>query len=183
VVFVPIGDPGGRSSIVARVLRGLQDARGAKIQSMADIARLDRGSVSALYLIDDFSGTGDEFAGWWETIEPIIRPLESKVFVALLVVNNRALSRIRALVKDVFHVELLDDSANVLLASSAVFDDQERSQVLAYCERTESGDKFLRGYGDCGLLVAFKHGCPNNSLPILWFRSPRWQPLFHRYAI
>ena len=25
------------------------------------------------------------------------------------------------------------------------------------------------GYGSCGLMISFQHGCPNNSIPILWY--------------
>ena len=42
---------------------------------------------------------------------------------------------------------------------------------------------FERGFGNCGLLLAFKHGCPNNSLPVLWYSRNNWRPFFNRRAI
>ncbi|WP_456027250.1 phosphoribosyltransferase-like protein [Pseudomonas capeferrum] len=36
------------------------------------------------------------------------------------------------------------------------------------------------GWGGLGLLVAYEHGVPDNSLQLLWQRSDNWNPLFER---
>lgn len=36
------------------------------------------------------------------------------------------------------------------------------------------------GYGGLGLLVAYEHGVPDNTLQLLWNRSDTWSPLFER---
>ncbi len=77
----------------------------------------------------------------------------------------------------------MTENDNVISAMSAVFNEAEKEALLAYCRRTNASPEYLRGYGACGLLVAFKHGCPNNSLPILWHNSKVWHALFRRSAI
>jgi hypothetical protein len=80
-------------------------------------------------------------------------------------------------------VDELDGTANVLSAVCAAFDADEKAVVKQYCEKTGSAAQYVHGRGACGLLVAFKHGCPNNSLPILWWESKNWRSLFKRHAI
>jgi hypothetical protein len=36
------------------------------------------------------------------------------------------------------------------------------------------------GYGDLELAFGFNHSTPNNTLPILWYVSDKWQPLLER---
>ena len=36
------------------------------------------------------------------------------------------------------------------------------------------------GFGSLGLLVAYEHGVPDDSLRLLWSKSPTWAPLFDR---
>jgi hypothetical protein len=61
--------------------------------------------------------------------------------------------------------------------------DEVDTCIRKYCrrltERTSSIDTL--GFGGLGLGVVFEHGCPNNSLPILWMDQPDWDPLFERH--
>jgi hypothetical protein len=71
----------------------------------------------------------------------------------------------------------------VLSEPSGLFSADQKARLLDYCVATGCSEKFVKGYGDAGLLVAFKHGCSNNSLPVLWVTSDDWQGLFRRRAI
>ena len=77
----------------------------------------------------------------------------------------------------------LDGAANVLGDRNADLDADEKAVLVGYCRATGSTAEYLRGRGGCGLLVSFKHGCPNNSLPILWGEAQGWRALFRRHAI
>ena len=79
-------------------------------------------------------------------------------------------------------MNLLDETANVLTDSCTAFEGEEKEQLLAACVETGVGQGFVKGWGDCGLLLAYGHGCPNNSLPILWYESTNWESLFRRHA-
>jgi hypothetical protein len=149
---------------------------------MLEVARL-QGHCDALVFIDDFSGTGLTLEKWWENIEPSVRPANAEIFVGVLVLNERARSRIEDFAEAVLAVEELDESHNVFASANKDFSQIDKDRLLAQCKRTGCGTKYERGFEGCGLLLAFKHGCPNNSLPILWYESDSWRALFKRRAI
>src|SRR5947209_11950041 len=63
IFFVPVGQPGSSSTIIARVLRELSRTgvtRGIKVAWMTDLEKLGPDEVSAIVFVDDFSGTGDK---------------------------------------------------------------------------------------------------------------------------
>jgi len=180
--FVAVGDAGSGSGTVARVLRELTRNSNYRMASMIQVAQLPSGEVDAIVFVDDFSGTGRTLEKWWENVEPIVRPTNAAIFVGLLIINDRARQCIEGFA-DVLAVEELAPTADVFAPESIVFSDDDKARLLKNCRRTACGPKYERGFGECGLLLAFKHGCPNNSLPILWYRGDKWRPLFNRRAI
>jgi hypothetical protein len=42
------------------------------------------------------------------------------------------------------------------------------------------GEAEQEGFGSLGLMVAFEHGIPDDSLQLLWDRSANWFPLIER---
>lgn len=181
--FVPVGDGGSGSNTVARVLRNSLSGTRHKLLSMLDIAKLKPGAYDAIVFIDDFSATGDSLEKWWENVEPTIRPINAAVLVGLLLLNHLAYDRICTFAEEVVAVTELGPEADVLSTASTTFSDAAKPRILHYCRKTGIASKYEAGYGKCGLLVAFKHGCPNNSLPILWVHNRKWKSLFHRSAI
>ncbi len=181
-VFVAVGSLGSGSGTIARVLRELTKESNYKLLSMLDVSMLGPGDCDAIVCFDDFSGTGETLEKWWETVEPLVRPVNASFFVGLLVLNEQARNRIQAFA-EVVAVTELDATANMLAAGNLTFSQEEKPRLLEYCQRTALGPMYERGYGQCGLLLAFKHGCPNNSLPILWAQNEKWRPLFNRRAI
>lgn len=183
--FIAVGSPGSGSSIVARVLRDLVRGSQYRMLSMVDLISLEPGEIEAIVFVDDFSGTGSTLEKWWQNVESLIRPTGATVFVGLLVLNERA----RQLIEQFAHVlavEELGDSDDVFANENEKFSDSERATLLEHCRQTGCGPKYERGFGQCGLLLSFKHGCPNNSLPVLWFSgesAKKWRPLFNRRAI
>lgn len=183
IVFVPVGPPGGGAMTVARVLRQLNEARGTRILTMADIESVDADQMSIVVLINDFSGTGTELKEWWYMVEPLIASKDAKTVIAVLVMNAGAREELEEITRDVLSVDELGSEENVLAAASTVFAEEERTVLLEYCQRTGCSERYVRGFGECGLLVAFKHFCPNNSLPFLWYDADSWRPIFKRRAI
>lgn len=182
--FVAVGNPGSGSSVVARVLRDL--VRGQhRMLSMVDLISLKPGQIEALVFVDDFSGTGNTLQKWWQNVESLVRPTGSAVYVGLLLLNERA----RDLIEKFAHVLAVDEllgSADVFSNENRGFSVSEKATLLEHCRRTGCGPEYERGRGQCGLLLSFKHGCPNNSLPVLWFSgkpAKKWRPLFNRRAI
>jgi len=181
-VFVPLSrEPGGGAEIVARVLRSLRNPVRPRIMTMVDLGE-PPSNVDTLVFVDDFSGTGDTLTEWWETIEALVRPLAARAVFAALIMTSGAAERVSEFAVAASVLELGPDS-NVLGDDNAVFDGSEKERIFAYCRDTGCDAALLRGYGECGLLLAFTHGCPNNSLPILWYGDKGWDTLFLRRAI
>lgn len=181
-VFVAAGGSGSGSATVVRALRELVRGTPYRIATMLEVASIVPGGVDAIVFVDDFSGTGDTLVEWWANVEPIVRPNNAAVFVGLLVLNERARPRLEEFA-DVLSVTELGPEANVLGNDSNVFSKEQQERLLKYCRSTGCSRRYERGYGACGLLVALKHGCPNDSLPILWHDGDVWRPLFNRRAI
>ena len=182
IYFVPVGNQGSGSGIIARALRNA-GVDSDQIIHMLELNRLPDNEVGGIVFIDDFSGTGDSLVGWWETVEMMVRPKNADWVVAVLVLNESAEEKLHEFTPDIVWVEQLSDDDNVLSPDSLVFTEAEKQTILEYCARTECDERYLKGYGDCGLLLAFKHGCPDNSLPILWWPDSDWKSLFLRTAI
>jgi hypothetical protein len=182
VVFVAVGDAGAGSAFVARILRDLIRGTTHRLMSMLDLSRAAPGSIDAVVFVDDFSGTGQTLQTWWENVETLVRPTGAAVFVGLLVLNERARQRVEQL-GNVLAVEELDDTQNIFYPQNQAFSDSEKARIEEHCRRTGCAAKYQRGFGGCGLLLAFKHGCPNNSLPVLWYSGTQWRPLFNRRAV
>jgi len=184
VIFVPIGGPYSGSATIARVLRETGRVAQTNIKYMIEVDRIPAAHIGGLVLLDDFSGTGSTLDGWWRNVaEPIVLPKEAPYAVGLLIVNSRARQVIQSFVDRVYCVEELDEVENVLSQNSSRFTAEEKTSIRQYCRKTGCPPEYLTGWRDCGLLLAFKHGCPDNSLPILWGDWDDWEPLFKRRAV
>jgi len=181
ICFVPIGSAGSGAQQIARHLRSMRHVpRGCVI----DLLELDRRApteVQVVVAFDDFSGTGQTIKEWWDLNESIIRPKASEIVLGILVLNCIARSPLEEITERIMPVEELPASANVFHNDCIDFTIQEKTSLRRLCVRTKCGPKYVNGWGECGLLVVFKHGCPNNSIPILWHeREGEWEALFKR---
>lgn len=180
--FVAVGSLGAGSGTVARVLRDAIQRTNHRLVSMLELSRAAPGEFDAIVFIDDFSGTGESLEDWWTDVESLVRPVSTQVFVGLLVLNEMARARIEVFA-DILAVEELDVTHNTLSDDGTAFTAQQKTRVREYCLRTGVATEYQSGYGDCALLLAFRHGCPDNSLPILWEKNDHWRSLFNRRAI
>jgi len=183
VAFVPAGRPFSGASVLGRALRDTNGVHRNQIRTVSEVLQAADGEIQVAVFVEDFSGTGSTLESWWYTIEPAILPKVPVVIFGLLLLNFAARPKLEQFTAQVIRVQELTAADNVLSGESAVFEPEEKALLLQYCDRTQCAQKYRRGFGDCGLLVAFKHFCPNNSLPILWCRSAQWRNLFKRTAI
>lgn len=182
VAFVAVGEAWSGSGVVARMLRECIRGTPHRLISMLDLSRAEPANLDAVVFVDDFSGTGQTLETWWQNVEPLVRPTGAAVFVGLLVLNELARNRVEQL-GNVLAVEELDGTQNVLCPENGLFSAPEKTRIEEHCRNTGCGTKYQRGFGGCGLLLAFRHGCPNNSLPVLWYSGNTWRPLFNRRAV
>jgi hypothetical protein len=179
--FIAVGGAGSGSGIVARALRDRIRGSSHRLITMLEFAKASPGDFDAVVFVDDFSGTGDTLARWWDNVESLVRPTNAQVFVGLLVLNAVARPRIEEF-GELLAVEELDPTDNTLSDANETFTDAQKQRIRHYCQQTGVSAQYEAGRGGCALLLAFKHGCPNNSLPILWSKK-NWRPLFNRRAI
>jgi hypothetical protein len=183
IAFVPVGEAGSGSATVARLLREFTRGTPHRVLSMFSLSRAAPGAFEAIVFVDDFSGSGKTLTDWWETVEPTVRPIGASIFAGLLVLNGRAREPIETFAEGVFAVSELDEDRNIFSAANRQFNQQEKEQILDLSRTIGAGSKYEMGFRQSGLLVAFRHGCPNNSIPLLWYESRRWRALFNRRSI
>lgn len=187
MLFVPIGEPYEGSTIMARALRGSRGIRPHQIKHQTELAIVpQKPNIDAIVLLDVFSGTGSHIFDWWTNMETLLLPWAHKsvrLILGILSMNYKALKALKNIPADKLHVSYLDIRHNVLSEKSKTFLSAEKKLIRKFCNKTKCRPEYLYGKGQCGLLVVFKHGCPNNSLPILWYKSDQWTNIFLRRAL
>jgi len=161
-----------------------------------DLAMLNPSQEHFLIVVDDFVGSGGTLSRLFEGADaPIPRLLESlplaRVFIGIVAGFRDAFQKI---------IERLgDDRGRVILVPYKVFDEEDRcfsetSRIFPNAaERDELRDfciaiardhfpglrgRHRLGYSGTAALVVFPDTVPNNSLPVLWYDSSSWHPLF-----
>lgn len=183
IFYVPVGGAGTGAQIIARHLKNNSDIPNANIVDLLGIYRESKiRKIDVIIFLEDFSGTGNTIRDWWNTNAPIILPIGAIVIFGILVLNITARSTLEKEITTIA-IQYLEEKDNILSDKSKYFGEAEKKVLVSFCEKTLCSTKYIRGYGDCGLLVAFQHGCPNNSLPILWHESYSWEALFRRRSV
>ena len=185
-MFVPFtGSPGESGDHMLERFRHANNLKGAQHSDLfcyrSELVGLEPGPEDTVVLVDDFSGTGDQACGAWESFFQELLPLRPRVFLVLLAVSSVAQDRIAAEtnMKACAHIELGSD-ANIFSPQCTLFSDAEKAGLLQYAERADP--KRPQGWGDCGFVIVFPHTTPNNSIPLLHKRRKgRWEGLFPRY--
>jgi hypothetical protein len=187
LIFIPIGNPYEGSNIIARALRDCPGIRTNQIKPQTELANIPKNPRHrAIVLLDIFSGTGEQMDDWWMNMETLLLPWIEKsitLILGILAVNYKAKKVFRAIPAELVCISSLDKRHNMLSDISKVFLESEKKQIKSFCNKTGCSSKYLYGRGQCGLLIAFKYGCPNNSLPILWYQSNNWKNIFLRRAL
>lgn len=184
IFYVPVGGVGTGAQIITRNLKNNANVPSANIVDLLDLHRESKKrKIDVVVFLEDFSGTGNTIYEWWNKNAPIILPIGASVVFGILVLNSIARLKLgKELV--IVPIQYLEEKDNILSNESEYFDEAEKEDVVSFCKKTCCSPEYLRGYGDCGLLVAFQHGCPNNSLPILWHdKSDSWEALFRRRSV
>jgi hypothetical protein len=137
------------------------------------------GPDDTLVLVDDFIGSGGQASENWPICSELVGEV-GRVILVVVAAFHAGRSRIRSETElELFSNHDLSEAYNILSDRCRRFTAEEKRTLPAYCEHVAPNEP--KGRGDCGLLVVFSHGCPNNSLPILHAANQRWEALFRRY--
>ncbi|MFQ3247369.1 MAG: hypothetical protein ACI9SP_004024 [Arenicella sp.] len=149
-------------------------------------------TISRYVFIDDFCGEGTQATDYLKDIIARIKSASQDVEVHYYVLfgNESGLSRVRSetLIDSCEAVFKLDETYKCFGEKSryAPKNDERLDWVFAE-EMVKKHGKYLNkfnplGHGDCQFLIGFFHNTPNNTLPIIWKKSDKWQPIFKRYG-
>jgi len=187
ILFIPIGEPYEGSAIIARALRSCRGIHRNQIKHQRDLADVPpKTNIRAILLLDVFSGTGNQILDWWTNMETLLLPWKDKsieLILGVLALNYKAARVLKTIPTTIQYTYYLDVKSDVLSKQSRAFSSSEKQQLKKFCRKTGCPSDFLYGKGNCGLLLSFRQGCPNNSLPILWFSSGEWKNIFLRRGL
>lgn len=154
----------------------------------------EAGTVTDLYFLDDFCGTGEQFDKFLVGIklDEFHRNCPSlQVTYLVTTIHQRAIEFIGS--KHPYiklrWAERLGNEHGVLqpecltryeVAGFADKIQQQHDAVVAACGLPGKGSKLATGFGGLGLAYAFAHSTPNNTLPIFWMRTASLTPLLDR---
>jgi hypothetical protein len=160
---------------------------------------LERTHAQALVFIDDFIGTGKSACKYFTQLDKECHDLLCRTPVRLFFIAICAFAEGKAEVERLvselglpiqIHVcDSLDDSARCFHETSHIFPHPEEREAakqialrygLDIVKEMASEDMKPLGFGDSQATVVFEDSCPNNTLPILWAKTPTWNPLFKR---
>jgi hypothetical protein len=148
-------------------------------------------------LIDDFSGTGDQVTQSWKRQYDIAGESQSlksvaadgkiaTIFYIPAVATARAVATISSEAPDlaVQAAHLLPGDYNIGSPQTSLVPEPMIADLDGFLRRytIKAGhhpDEAL-GYGDCGLLLAFEHSTPDNTIPLVWSTDNQWTPLRRR---
>jgi hypothetical protein len=192
VAVVQRDDPPTKSAyVIARLMKRYLRISEDWIITPWGVAESIASGIRVFVYIDDFLGTGEQFAEM-ALLERLMPTFDTTYSVyAPLAAHQRGITKLQTSCPHlrVAPVELLGEEHSIFAPTSFAFDDgvntpeaaeqfylsllASRGITLYGCDR--------RGYGGLELAYAFSHAVPDNCLPILWYpHSANWQPLFDR---
>ena len=169
-----------------RMLHSFRTATGLAAARFADLfihrSALLREQLTAddtVVFVDDFAGTGNQAVVAWNESLGELLPGRPRIFLVLVGAIDAAIQQISAQTPiSVRAFRRFRARDNFFHIECTYFSGGEKASVLQYCRVADAANP--RGYGACGVLVVFAHGCPNNSLPILHASRPAFRGLFPR---
>ena len=176
-VFAGYGPPAKSGASMLGKFRKANRMTSTTYQNMfvdaLQIPALGLTGADTIVFVDDFSGSGAQAVQFWATTEELIGS-DADAFLVLGAATATAIARIERETRlKVIAAKILEDDQNIFSDTSDHFSARERTRILHYC--TIADKKAPKGYGDCGLLFAFNHTTPNNTIPIIHASNRHWR--------
>lgn len=207
--FIPAALKGDTTSSAFKVLRQwrsvLEGASGKNKDLFSRIADTEKDygmGARRFILVDDFSGSGSqmlqvlkqEIAFQGQRIELGGLPDYAKdveIVVAVYVAHTKAIREVGKKYPNVkiIYVDLVSDDLNYLSEKSIMYrklDEKKAKAIVAHiqelCDTLIKGDTELQKLSSyvLNIPIVFEHGCPNNTLILLFAHTDSWQQLFKR---
>ncbi|WP_108807548.1 hypothetical protein [Aquimarina spinulae] len=208
ILFIPFGDYGKSSFLVTYPLKNTTAFKHASNKRRKTTYRkhfsysfnfkdetVDKNTH--IVFIDDFVGSGDSFITAYNDIYKkwIKNKGISNVYLLSVIIMKQGETNIDKELQKSINVfaERRENVFNGQNPIFKIFKNEYRLKKINYKYGKDiytSAEEFKPwGYGKSGALIAFDHGTPNNTLPIIWGekqkvgeRTQVWYPLYPRWA-
>ncbi len=139
-------------------------------------------------VVDDGTYTGHQIVEFFENWQVVNG--EGKIAVVVGLAHTEAVNAMKDRFPSIplFYGELLTEKNGLRFLSESWVRDKQWpisgprpiDVYLDICVRKGPFSSAPEGFGSLGLMIAFEHGIPDDSLQLLWDRSPSWVPLIER---
>jgi hypothetical protein len=153
----------------------------------------EKSGIKALVIIDDIIGTGKTIISniniyITDEIKEIIKKRKIPIYISTITGFLDSKEKILTAISndldcEIFIYDILADDDKCFSNDSRIFDspiDRKKTKDICLSKGETLEPKMPLGYGNSELLIAFPINCPNNTLPIFWKKSNKWNPLFER---
>ncbi|HZG18624.1 MAG TPA: hypothetical protein VE092_01310 [Herbaspirillum sp.] len=180
--------PGKSGELITRMLKQEFKINGAQISYPDSVTTLQE--HERYLLVDDGVFTGDQLEGMLQQGLSALTRNPGKVGIVVAIAHEFAISRFQKSFPDIpifFGEKMTAEDSFSSQASTWINENRwphEISPVDVYQSIVSAKGNFKEkqplGFGSLGLMVAYEHGVPDDSLQLLWDESETWKPLFDR---
>lgn len=195
-------DPSSSAHNIIGYWRSTLEHGSDPISSISSIEECYKKGVRRFVLVDDFSGSGEQMIGvlqqkvFWDGKEIEVGMLSEcvsdiEIIVAVYVIHEQAKSNLKSKYPqiEVIYVDLINQDLNYLNEESSIYekyDEETRKefvrQIQVICQDIMNSSEEMSNLSSyvLNIPIVFEHGCPNNTLLLLFAHSDNWQQLFRR---
>jgi hypothetical protein len=183
------GTPPGKSGeLIIRLLKHKFGIPGSKIHYPNGFSELQE--YERYLLVDDGTFTGEQLSQYLDYFSAW-KSMPGRIGIVVAIAHEEALKFLEKSYPhiSVFYGEKMTEKDG-LVALSDMWEKTGRwryttaTPLEVYNDIATTKAKFQNsaslGFASLGLLVAYEHGVPDDSLELLWSKSPTWTPLFDR---
>ena len=203
--FLPAAKKGDSASSAYKIIGHWRSELGRRDGACSTISEIENKyneGVRRFVLVDDFSGSGKQmkevlkekisFKG--QEIELGLLPdvvEDIQIVIAVYVIHEKSRKILSGQYKKLklIYVDLISENFNYLNERALIYekyDDEKRQEIVREIKRiTKTIVKSNQELSDLSsyvlnIPIVFEHGCPNNTLLLLFAHSENWQQLFRR---
>lgn len=147
--------------------------------------------INVIIFVDDFLGSGQQFENFFKKWEFDQTSPGVQYFYAPVIAHRQGIEYLNEVLPSVFVVtaEILEESHNFFseevwngLSRGSISAEEAKTWYINFVKERHLIPNNIHplGMGELAITIAFSHSTPNNTLPILWYKTANWQPLLER---
>ncbi len=203
--FLPaakITDPTSSAHKILGYWRSILERGNRTISTIVDIENMYNEGVRRFILVDDFAGSGKQMKGVLKEkikfhgqyievghLPDVVKDIE--LVVAVYVMHEKAKETLR---KDyskisLMYVDLIGNEYSFLNENSLIYEKYDTQKIKDFINDIQELSQSIVDENNelvglssyiLNIPIVFEHGCPNNTLILLFAHSDNWQQLFKR---